>query len=335
MAILEFPDPLVTNPWLDPSGVMWVHDSEGWSTNITGVITQETAPDLAQVLPKTRWIRSSDLITFVMYESVERRQWVEAIGAAGNSGSDSTDGADGVPGADALDPYISDGADGFVSRNWAHDLTNDGAYTDSGVSADGADGEGAAIGLPPGVLFDWAGTTAPAGSLSCNGQELAQATYPELYAAIGDLWAITGDVAPPAAGNFRVPPQKIGGFGVFRRALNSSNTGTYANPTSMTHTHTVNHNHTGVSVNVSTTTNGEHTHNVAIAGDIYNVTSEGEGGKTPFVRGSSYNTRPAGAHGHSVTGSSVSVDNTNVTTGSYGNVEMRPESITLLLCIWI
>jgi hypothetical protein len=56
-------------------------------------------------------------------------------------------------------------------------------------------------GLPPGIIIDFGGTTAPAGYLFCNGDEVSQTTYAALYAAIGTNWNIGGE----AVGNFRLP----------------------------------------------------------------------------------------------------------------------------------
>lgn len=87
-----------------------------------------------------------------------------------------------------------------------------------------------------GVMFDFAGNAAPVGSLSCDGQELDQATYPELYLAIGDLWSTTGGASAPAAGNFRLPPQEIGGFGLYTRG-ESEQVGVYQADELKSHVH--------------------------------------------------------------------------------------------------
>lgn len=41
---------------------------------------------------------------------------------------------------------------------------------------------------PTGAMLDFAGTTAPAGFLACNGASVLRATYPDLFAVIGVLW---------------------------------------------------------------------------------------------------------------------------------------------------
>ncbi len=52
---------------------------------------------------------------------------------------------------------------------------------------------------PPGMFMDFGGSTVPSGWLYCDGSEVSQATYPNLYAAIGNTWGTA------AAGNFKLP----------------------------------------------------------------------------------------------------------------------------------
>lgn len=65
--------------------------------------------------------------------------------------------------------------------------------------------------LPAGIVFPFAGGTAPTGFLLCEGQEISKTTYAALYAAIGDDYAEQIDPttglawAAPTEGNFRVP----------------------------------------------------------------------------------------------------------------------------------
>jgi len=94
-------------------------------------------------------------------------------------------------------------------------------------------------GVIAGVIFDFAGVTAPTGSLACNGQEVSKTTYAVLYAAIGDVWATTGGVTAPSAGNFRVPPQEIGGLGLYNRGVGATNgaVGTYEADVYKSHNH--------------------------------------------------------------------------------------------------
>lgn len=52
--------------------------------------------------------------------------------------------------------------------------------------------------FPPGMIFPFGGTVAPAGYLACDGTSYATANYPELFAQIGYYFGGSG-------GNFNVP----------------------------------------------------------------------------------------------------------------------------------
>ena len=77
--------------------------------------------------------------------------------------------------------------------------------------------------MPAGLIFPYAGNTAPAGFLECDGSEVSKTTYAALYAAIEDTYAtqtnpLTGAVyGTPAAGNFRLPDYR----GSFLRGVGS------------------------------------------------------------------------------------------------------------------
>jgi microcystin-dependent protein len=79
--------------------------------------------------------------------------------------------------------------------------------------------------LPAGIVFPYAGATAPSGFVICDGQQLSKTLYPALYAAIGDDYATqinptTGLAwAAPSAGNFRVPDYT----GLFLRGVGTPN----------------------------------------------------------------------------------------------------------------
>lgn len=55
--------------------------------------------------------------------------------------------------------------------------------------------------MPSGAILDFAGTSVPVGFLECNGAVVAQATYVDLFAAIGTTWNTGGE----GGGNFRLP----------------------------------------------------------------------------------------------------------------------------------
>jgi microcystin-dependent protein len=52
--------------------------------------------------------------------------------------------------------------------------------------------------FPPGMIFPWGATIAPAGYLMCDGSSYVFSDYPELFAQIGYYWGGSGD-------NFNVP----------------------------------------------------------------------------------------------------------------------------------
>ncbi len=59
--------------------------------------------------------------------------------------------------------------------------------------------EGCDVANPVGQIFAWSGDAPPTGALACDGSEVAQSAYPELYAICGTLWGSA------ASGNFRLP----------------------------------------------------------------------------------------------------------------------------------
>ena len=54
-----------------------------------------------------------------------------------------------------------------------------------------------------GEIKMWAGNTIPYGWLECDGSEVSKTKYPNLYAAIGDLWGV-----PNSSSNFKLPNLK-------------------------------------------------------------------------------------------------------------------------------
>lgn len=60
-----------------------------------------------------------------------------------------------------------------------------------GWKADGTAWVVAAVAsLPPGTIIDFAGSTPPSGTLSCDGAAVSRTTYAALFAAIGVLWGV-------------------------------------------------------------------------------------------------------------------------------------------------
>jgi len=157
---------------------------------------------------------------------------------------------------------------------------------------------------PAGMLFDFAGTSAPVGALECNGQELDKTAYPELYTAIGDNWNTTNGVTT-AAGKFRVPPQEVGGLGLYTRGVGATNgaVGTYQGDVFKKHSH------------------------YSPLGGLENSTYRYDWGTRPiFDTGTSVKV---------LSSSTSSYDSWLSDSEAVGDTtETRPRSITVLKCIW-
>lgn len=207
--------------------------------------------------------------------------------------------------------------------------------------------------IQAGTIFYHAGGTAPEGALTCDGQEVAQADYPELYAVIQDRWATTDGAAAPGAGNFRLPPRIVNGRAAFPYPATSANVGTAYGPLVGQHNHTMNHNH-ALAADAAKSA-GTHRHSVKVFDGVdlspnplvearfdieLSTDQDGAGSHkyadspagTPwsgFVGSASY-LQDSGAHTHD-----VDIPNYSGNTGSTGTADdNRPPSIGLLMCIW-
>lgn len=81
--------------------------------------------------------------------------------------------------------------------------------------------------VPSGVVLPFAGTTAPAGWLFCYGQSLANASYPDLYAAIGTTYgSVDGSHfnLPDMRGRVGAGKDDMGGTGAGRLAVTLTGT---------------------------------------------------------------------------------------------------------------
>ena len=94
---------------------------------------------------------------------------------------------------------------------------------------------------PVGSAITMYGGTLPAGYLPLGDVEYSQTAYPELYAIIGDTYAITGGRATPAVGNFRLPPSEVDGLGLYERGVGATNgaVGTYQEDVFKSHSHLI------------------------------------------------------------------------------------------------
>jgi microcystin-dependent protein len=100
------------------------------------------------------------------------------------------------------------------TSGWYRDSANTWGYSSSGVEVAKLSSAGVTmvspaklidrsgtevLGLPVGMMFDYAGTTAPTGWLLCNGQAVSQTTYSALFAIISTTYG------NPGGGNFNLP----------------------------------------------------------------------------------------------------------------------------------
>ncbi len=177
---------------------------------------------------------------------------------------------------------------------------------------------------PIGEVIFWPTDTAPAGFLKCNGAEVSETAYAELYAAIGDVYSDGGE----AAGEFRLPDLRghvprfhDDGAGVDPDAASRTARpdGTNGDKVGTTQADdTKSHNHTA-----SAASGGGHTHtyagnqstNTTTGGGSTRITSLSSGG------GNSGTTTNNGTHSHTIT--------VNATGGN----ETRPVNVALMACI--
>ena len=127
--------------------------------------------------------------------------------------------------------------------------------------------------LPSGVVLPYAGAAAPTGWLLCNGQEISQTTYADLYAVLTTTYNLqtnptTGSAwAAPTAGTFRLPDYRgsfLRGVGTFTDGVGTDTTiGGYQADAMQGHIHRVNANNgaTGGYVNIIA-------NNLAAASDV-------------------------------------------------------------------
>ncbi len=91
--------------------------------------------------------------------------------------------------------------------------------------------------IPVGSARDFYGTVVPDGFLSCDGQAVLQADYPALFAVIGTLYNTTGGVVAPLPEEFRIPPQQVGGLGLYHRGVGATAVGAYVADVMFAHQH--------------------------------------------------------------------------------------------------
>ncbi len=129
--------------------------------------------------------------------------------------------------------------------------------------------------VPVGTMIDFAGDSAPAGYLVCNGGTVSATTYDKLFTVIGNIWANTGGATAPAGGEFRLPPQQKDGLGLYNRGVGATNgiVGTYQTDVFKSHNHNFDYRQekqTGVGTNLRDLINNtpfSKTKEVSYAGD--------------------------------------------------------------------
>ena len=214
----------------------------------------------------------------------------------------------------------------------------------------GAAAWAAMAGVPAGVFVPYAGETAPAGWLLCDGSAVSRTTYAALFAAIGEAYG-AGD----GSTTFNLPDMRgeflrgwDNGRGIDSgRALGSSQSGqnqSHAHSGSAAsagaHSHTASssssgsHGHSG-----SAASGGSHSHTYmwhsATAG--YQVGNSGHIWTYPNYSNESTSTAGAhthslsissdGTHSHSVTVNSGGAHDHTLSIGSSGGTEARPRNV--------
>lgn len=206
-----------------------------------------------------------------------------------------------------------------------------------------------AIYTPVGSIITYAGTTAPAGWLFCDGSEVTKTTYARLYAVIGTTYGTASNgtkfVLPNLAD--RIPVGKSGATSVGNTGGNSSVTLSVEQLPSHTHTGTTDvsgvHTHTGTTdvsgahTHTGTTdSNGSHTHGITDPGHTHSQTTinddfNNSGGNPPGFAADSAGSRTwnnistaytgisvnsGGSHAHTFTTGASSTHAHTFTTGA-------------------
>lgn len=177
---------------------------------------------------------------------------------------------------------------------------------------------------PAGMIGTFAGGNAPTGWLKANGAQVAKDAYPNLYAAVGDLYTPAGQ--SPSAGSFFLPDLR----GLFPRFWddgrgNDPGRSLGSNQGDQLAAHA----HSGRTADA-----GDHAHDSAfgegnkhITAAPYGMSEHRPGGRNAGSSGGidydnyAWQTSTDGRHGH------------DFTTGVSGGNETRPKNVALLACI--
>jgi len=163
------------------------------------------------------------------------------------------------------------------------------------------------LGIPSGIIFDYAGTSAPSGFLLCDGTAYSRTTYSSLFANIGTTWG-AGD----GSTTFNVPDLRrrstigSGGTQVAGPSTAVGATGGAENQVLTTanlpsHNHAVTVNDSGHSHSLN---DPQHSHGIAFQGTL------------PFSGGGGFaNTTPGGSPNISTASASTGISVNTATTG--------------------
>lgn len=189
--------------------------------------------------------------------------------------------------------------------------------------------------LPPSIVVPYAGSSAPAGWLLCDGSEYSQTTYSDLYAAIGTIYntqinPTTGlAYSAPASGYFRVPDYRslfLRGAGTNAAGVTTTLGAYQADATAKN----------GLTATASTSSisgtaalAGAHTHAVDVRGatgafsnGATNLEVNGGASVATTYGNSAQRVISNGAHTHPVTGTAAAQ---TITIGD-GDAETRPQN---------
>lgn len=172
-------------------------------------------------------------------------------------------------------------------------------------------------GVPIGTIIQVAYTTVDTGYLKCNGQAVSRTTYADLFAKISTTYGV-GD----GSTTFNVPDLRgefIRGWDDGREVDSARGIGTFQADSTKAHTH-------GAGT-LATDTAGNHTHQLRDWSGGGGVVSHMLLDLNPNAQENNWDlidvTQPAGAHSHTITGS----------TASSGSAETRPRNVALMYLI--
>jgi microcystin-dependent protein len=186
-------------------------------------------------------------------------------------------------------------------------------------------------GTPAGVISQFAGSSAPAGYLLCQGQSVSTTTFAGLFAAIGYSYGGSGASFNVPNLENRVPVGRGSGTFSSLNATGGVESVTLSTEQIPSHSHTAStnstggHTHSGTTGNVSTghthaitvNSGGGHTHTVTAVASAGNVV-RGTGTLNSATAGSpsTITTSSNGSHSHSASSGDISVNHTHGFTTS-------------------